>query len=158
MVDLENVHSFKVKVVTAKETYEQELLTPDNLRRFDMQPSDITMVSPNYAVPGYLYEEVNVASATHPCAGSACAVFPDPYGRICSIDYIAYHDSNPFKKHAGGKEHWNGEVRFVRDGEIINKIRPDDGHILEDTPEIEIISICDGIVNRQNVLRDQPIQ
>ena len=153
------VHSFKITVVTAKQIHEQELLTADNLRHFDMQPSDITTVTPQYAVPGYLYEEINVASENHPCAGSACAVFPDPYGHECSIDYIAYHDRNPHKSHASGKEHWNSEVRFVREGDIIfwDK-KPVIGHILEDTPDIEIISICDGIENKQRVSRDQPIK
>jgi hypothetical protein len=98
MTELEPSHSFKIKVVTAKEMYEEELLKPEHLSRFGMKPNDIKTVSANYAVPGYLYEELGVASLAHSCAGSACAVFQDPYGEQCSIDYIAYrvhqeHDS-----------------------------------------------------------------
>jgi len=158
MAELEPSHSFKIKVVTAKETYEEELLKQEHLSRFYMKPNDIKTVSANYAVPGYLYEELGVASLAHPCAGSACAVFQDPYGHQCSIDYIAYYDSNPHQSHAGGQPHWNSEIRYVKDSNVIGKTKVVTAHIVEDTPEIEIISNCDGSVNTQKVLRDQPVK
>ena len=158
MVESKLSRSFKITVKTAKEIYEEELLKQEHLSRFNMNPNDIKTVSVNYAVPGYLYEELGVASLAHSCAGSACAVFQDPYGHQCSIDYIAYYDSNPHKTHAGGQPHWNSEIRYVKDGNIIGKIKEVTAHIMEDTPEIEIISNCEGSVNRQKVLRDQPVK
>ena len=150
--------SFKVKLATYRETHEIELLTEENLSRFNIKRSDIKNVSANFAVPGDLYEEPGVAKRAHPCAGSVCAVFQDPCGNECSLDCIVYHDRNPHQSHEGGLQHWNVELRWMSNGIELkrsNKVVP---HIIEDAPELEIISNCDGSVKRQKVLRDQPVK
>lgn len=159
MVELGSSHSFKVKLATDRETHEIELLTEKHLSRFPVKPNDIKNVSANFAVPGDLYEEPGVARLAHPCAGSACAVFQDTYGNQYSIDYIVYYDSNPRQSHEGGLPHWNTELRYMKNGAKIGKIEKEGiPHMLEDTSEIEIISNCDGSINKQKVLRDQPIK
>jgi len=160
MAELESSHSFKIKVVTAKEIYVEELLREEHLSIFGMKPSDIKAVSANYAVPGYLYEELGVASMEHPCASSACAVFQDPYDHPCSIDYIVYYDNNPYQTHANGQHHWNSEIRYVKNGKVLGKAEKKEvsAHILKDTPEVEITSNCDGGINKKKVPRDQPVK
>jgi len=116
MAELEPSHSFIIKLATDKEMHEMELLTEENLSRFGMKPNDIVSVSAKFAVPGYPYEELGVASPAHPCAGSACAIFRHPYGDECSIDFISFYDSNPKGRHAGGQPHWNNEIRFTKNG------------------------------------------
>jgi hypothetical protein len=107
---IKNEHVFKVTVKTSKDEKTIDLLTPENLQVFGMTLNDITSISANYAVPGYLDEEIGIARIDHPCAGSACVVFQDPYGQQCSIDFTAYHNRNPYGRHAEGKPHWNNEV------------------------------------------------
>ena len=156
--DIKNEHSFKVTVKTTKDEKTIELLTPETLRLFGMTLNDINSVSPDYAVPGCLYEEIGIARINHPCAGSVCAVFKDPLGQRCSIDFIVYHDRNPLRNHAGGNEHYNTGVRCVRENKTIRSFPSPIGHVIEDSPYIEIISDCDGIIERRKVLRDQQVK
>ncbi len=151
-------HTFIVKLATDKEIKEMELLTREHLSRFNMEPSDIKTVSANFAVPGYLYEEIGEASSIHPCAGSACAVFIDPDGHQCSIDDIIYYDRNPHRSHTGGQPHWNNEIRYMRDGKEIDRTKRIVSHIIQDAAQIEVETNFDGNVNRQEILRDQPVK
>ena len=158
MAELGSSHSFSIKLATDKQMHEIELLTEENLRIFGMKANDIKIVSVNFAVKGYLYEELGVARPTHPCAGSACAVFQDPYGNENSLDCIIYHDPNVRRSHADGLPHWNVELRCMKNGIEINRSNEVVPHIIEDASEIEITSNCDGSVDKQKILRDQPVQ
>ena len=135
---------------------EIDLLDDDYLHPFGITAQQVSNVSACYDVFGNLYEEVGEASATHPCAGSACMIFDDPLGQRCSIDYIAYYDYNPAETHAEGKPHWNTEIRNMRNGEEINRFKPQQGHVIPDSGEIILIAEVNGKTHQQTVSRDMP--
>ncbi len=131
-----------------------ELMKDDELSAFNLGVPQINDVTGCYDVPGYLYEELGEASSVHPCAGSACMMFHDPLGQLCSIDVIAYYDYNPKGIHANGKPHWNFEKRFMKDGQEIGRSKGFCGHVVADCAEITIESEFDGKLHSQTVRRD----
>ena len=143
----------KIKVVVASEhsSHEFNLLDDIHLQPFGLTTEQIREPDVNFDVPGYLYEEKGEASPNHPCAGSACATFIDPYGRHCSVDFISYYDRNSSTSHAEGKPHWNNEIRYVRDGQEIHRTKEFDGHVMEDAGLI-ILTTQYGDINREQTI------
>jgi hypothetical protein len=153
-----NEHSCKVKLVTDKQVHEIELLSEENLAKLVVKAKDIRNVIPVFAVPGYLYEEANVANINHPCAGSACVNFQDQYhSHSYSIDLIAYHDDNLPRSHFHGEPHWNTEIRYMKDNVELGRVPEGVSHTMKDAPSLEIETNCDGGIHHQEVLRDQSV-
>jgi len=147
---------FKVQLATEQTSCSEiDLIDDDHLRPFGIKAQQIRNVSACYDVPGYLYEEIGEAKATHPCAGSVCMIFSDTHGQLCSTDVIAYYDFNPAKKHAEGKPHWNVEIRNMRNGQEIARSKPPDGHVIQDSVEITFISEFNGTTRQHTISRDK---
>ncbi len=148
--------TFKVRFVGASELLtEMDLLTDKELEPFGIRAADIGHVTECFAVPGYLYEEMGEASASHPCAGSVCMGFQDQLGQRFSVDVIAYYDRNPLMNHAGGEPHWNLEKRYMQDNREIHRSKNFAGHVGADCSEITIQTEFNGNKNIQIVPRDK---
>jgi hypothetical protein len=152
------IHTFKVKLATEHKSWvEIDLLDDAKLSVFSVTAQQVRDVSICYDVPGYLYEEIGEASTTHPCAGSACVIFTDPHGQVCSNDFIVYYDYNPGKNkhHAEGKLHWNVEIRRMRNGqEIALRDKSFDGHQIKDSSDITLTAEFKGITHNQIIQRE----
>jgi hypothetical protein len=148
-------HSFRISIAPASgQGLQLDLMQEDQLRVFDLDKTQLSNIRMNFDVPGYFYEEFGEATNNHPCAGSACMVFDDQYGRLCSIDVIGYYDYNLKRNHAGGKPHFNTEIRYMRNGVQINRCNKFEGHIIEDSSEIIIETVFDGCTNKKTVKRE----
>jgi len=151
-------NTFKVNLVTNVSSFEINLLDDSYLHPFGVTAKELLDPSVCYDVPGYLYTESGEASSTHPCAGSACMVFPDPYGQICSIDFISYYDFNPTGRHAEGRPHWNNEIRLMRNGTEIGRCKDFDGHVIEDCGEITLKTEFNGDSHEQTIYRRDSVE
>ena len=100
-------------------TFSYDLLDEKNLNKIGISRKDIDEVEPVFAVPGYLYEEKDIASKHHRLMGSACALFATYDKKRFSIDDIWYFDENVNRTHFNGKEHWNHERRLVEHSDQI---------------------------------------
>lgn len=127
-----------VKFETSQRRGSIEMLRAENLSKLGIGAEEIASITTSFAFPGYLYPEQNVATLTHPCAGSACATITNVNGSEFGIDEIFYYDKNIHQTHYNGKPHWNHERRFKTPERTWIEKGEEEFHQIPDSEEIKI--------------------
>lgn len=135
-----------------------KIITPAKLRKIKLDIKDIKKVEPAYfSIPGDLYEEQNVASRFHPCAGSIGVYVVGTDGVRRSIEEIFYYDYNINQNHYNGKPHWNHETR-LNDGHKPWRVKNVEYHQIPDSPSIRImIRDSKGSIIQERTIERAPL-